>query len=725
MTHPIIINQAIQWSETENSVDGRFERIIWFDELCVIVIDLNDNHAWPKLIIRDELDLAIAECEARVVNFTDERVLMPDEKLSDAVKNTRNRAYNVIKDIINPNTIPKVYLDIHYFRELAQKASQAHDCCDASIYKWVRKFLRGGMVPNALAPRLYLCGQPKETDQDGNPVPRKLNKKQGRPSNARNTGMEEGNVVITEEIKRKFAKGISLYWRGTKAKKRLSKAYDYVMERFFAIGYEKKHGTLEPKLPPLAELPTRDQFYYWYKQFRRKNYRKVCKHEAGERKFNLMLRELLGNSTDETFGPGSHYQIDATILDCYVVSRDRTKIIGRPVYYHIVDVFSRMIVGFYIGLEGPSWLGAMQAIYNATRNKVEWYAKYGIEIAEEEFPVEGVPEIIMADKGEMRGNKPENLLNVFNINVQNAGSWRPDLKGIVERYFKTIQGDAFEWSPERVISEYWVRGEKDYRHEALLTIEEITRIFMYAVLYHNNDHYLDYYPLDRKMLEEDVEPIPMRLWEWGSHKNGRLKEFDKDIIKLNLLPFGEAAVTEKGILFKGIMYGSDRALKENLFMQAREKGRIKIPISYDPRFPEHIYWRLNDGKGYEVCYMLEKSLKRFAGMSAEEIELRLYFKQLESKTIGRFKKLKGAASYQKAAAEIRKGAKEETRKAQAASGLTKRKLVEGMRHAREMEKSQRREEECYVLPDANKPNDTQTVNKKTNKFAEEDFSAIT
>ncbi len=50
-------------------------------------------------------------------------------------------------------------------------------------------------------------------------------------------------------------------------------------------------------------------------------------------------------------GPGSRYEIDATIADVYLLSADRQRVIGRPTLYVVVDVFSRMVAGFYIGLE--------------------------------------------------------------------------------------------------------------------------------------------------------------------------------------------------------------------------------------------------------------------------------------------------------------------------------------------------------------------------------------
>ena len=102
-----------------------------------------------------------------------------------------------------------------------------------------------------------------------------------------------------------------------------------------------------------------------------------------------------------TFGPGHRYQIDATIADVYLVSSvDNTRIIGRPVVYCVIDVFSRLICGLYIGLEGPSWLGAMMALDNVIEDKVVFCKNYGIEITNKEWPNSFLPEKILADRGE-------------------------------------------------------------------------------------------------------------------------------------------------------------------------------------------------------------------------------------------------------------------------------------------------------------------------------------
>ena len=115
-------------------------------------------------------------------------------------------------------------------------------------------------------------------------------------------------------------------------------------------------------------------------------------------------------------------------------------IIGRPVIYFVIDVFSfRMIVGLYVGLEGPSWYGAMMAIENTDRDKEQYCKSFGIEITREQWPSEHLPQMLLADRGEFEGYNSDRLTNAFNLHVENAAPYRADWKGIVEKYFDIFQ----------------------------------------------------------------------------------------------------------------------------------------------------------------------------------------------------------------------------------------------------------------------------------------------
>src|SRR5699024_12801184 len=126
-------------------------------------------------------------------------------------------------------------------------------------------------------------------------------------------------------------------------------------------------------------------------------------------------RPLLVKSKSETSGPATGSQIDPTIADIYLVSSlDVNRVIGRPVIYAVLVVYSRIITGLYVGLEGPSWFGAMLALDNMVADKVEFCKQYGIDITPEQWLTHHSPEIFIDDRGEFEDYSVENLINNLN-----------------------------------------------------------------------------------------------------------------------------------------------------------------------------------------------------------------------------------------------------------------------------------------------------------------------
>ena len=233
------------------------------------------------------------------------------------------------------------------------------------------------------------------------------------------------------------------------------------------------------------------------------------------KEFESKHRPILSDSKSETNGPGTRFQIDATIADIYLVSSlDVNKVIGRPVIYAVIDVYSRIVTGLYVGLEGPSWIGAMMALDNMVADKVHFCKQYGIEIFEEQWPTYHLPEIIIADRGEFEGYSVENLINNLNIKIENTTAYRGDLKGIVERKFRTLNGKVKQKTPGAIQKEYRERGDRDYRLDATLSLKEFTAIIITLVLHHNHK-IIDKYPMEKEMITDGLVPTPIKLWNWG------------------------------------------------------------------------------------------------------------------------------------------------------------------------------------------------------------------
>lgn len=73
------------------------------------------------------------------------------------------------------------------------------------------------------------------------------------------------------------------------------------------------------------------------------------------------------------------------------------------------------------------------------------------------------------------------------------------------------------------------------------------------------------------------------------------------------MPKDRASITERGIKFKNMYYSCEEAVKEGWYEEARRKGRFYKEISYDPRNIDKIYIRVNKGRDFITCRLLDES----------------------------------------------------------------------------------------------------------------------
>lgn len=452
-------------------------------------------------------------------------------------------------------------------------------------------------------------------------------KKRGRPRIFKNV-VGEG-VNVDEETKQIFRVALNrFYYTNKGASASLKTAYELMRKEFYSNEFKIEEGVKKPIIKTSSETPSFGQFKYFF--YKERNRKKEISIRKGTKQYLQNHRPILGNSTTEAMGPGSIFQIDATIADIYLVSRyNRNWIIGRPVVYLCLDVFSRMVAGIYVGLEGPSWTGAMMVLANSAMNKAEYCKQYGIQITEEQWPVRHLCDTLIADRGELEGRLAETLISSLHIKVQNTSPYRADMKGLIERQFRVLNDKTVKpFLPGVVKPDFRERGSRDYRLDGVLDLYQFTQIMIKSCLHHNQN-WLGHYNREEMMITDDVESIPIKLWNWGiKNRAGRLRSVSEDIVKLNLMPISQAYVTAQGIKFKGMYYTSEQALRERLFEEARINGGWKIDVSYDPRNMNYIYIK-ESGKRFEKCHLLYHQ-ERYKDKTIEEIEyLQQYEKLLE------------------------------------------------------------------------------------------------
>lgn len=605
MIPQICVNELIKWNS--DMEEEYVERILWVDSCApfIYVIDVLSSEGLPKVRKLNEVisaledGLAIKMQEDPYTRIVNEK----DIKASDREK--RDKAWEIIASIINLE--PDIF-QREYRGPLIKRLVEEHDISYATLYKYLRRYWQRGKNKNALLPDYYNSGGKGKRKNLGD-------KKIGRPK--KNKDLIGPGINVNEETKKIFRLAINRYYDCPKEDS-LTSAYQKMIKEFYCEDYRFENGVKKPVAIPIDQIPTLTQFRYWYEV--EQNIEKSLKARKGEKKYNLNHRAVLGKSDTEIIGPGSKYQIDATIADIYLVSRfNRNWIIGRPVIYAVIDCFSRMITGLYIGLEGPSWIGAMMALANAFTEKVSYCKEYGIDINDEDWPCFHVPQAILGDRGEMESRNADTLVNGLNIRIENTPSYRADWKGIVEQYFRIIQGYVKPLVPGYIDVDFQTRGGPNYRLDAKLDIEQFTKIIIKCVLYHNNTHWMKKYEANEMMIEDDVDPIPRELWNWGIvNRSGKLKSYPQDIVKLNLMPVNSATVTEKGIKFKKMYYSCSKAIEENWFVRARNKSSWTVNFAYDPRNMNYIYIKSDDSKEFLKCSMLDT--RKYADRTFDEIE---------------------------------------------------------------------------------------------------------
>lgn len=593
------INTLIEWID-ENSETPKIERILHFDAVqeIYVLIDIFAKSVIPVFRTKTELDDLLSTQSVRLLEIDPFNNLhIPEQNTPEKYKQKRDRAWEIIAPIAEAEGLSS-YLSKSrglLIRQIAQNTGTHKKV----IYEWLLKYWQGGKTKNALLPKYKNCG----TNNQWRLEKTAKHKRIGRPNLLqKKTGEIEG-VQVTSEVKQFFARGIKKYYEQSK-KQSLKWTYRRILNDFFNIGYELKDGALVPVLPKTDKLPTFRQFYYWYeKEFR--NTKQELTARLGKREFEMNHRALLGDSTTMAFGPGSIYQIDATVGDIYLVNEMiRTRIVGRPTIYFVIDVFSRYIVGFAITMENASWIGAMLALDNVVADKVAFCAEYGITIKPEQWVSRNLGETLFADRGEFEGYNPNNLTNSFGIRIQNTPPYRGDLKGIVERSIGKVNEEFIHFLPGAVVKAR-KRGDKDPRLDAVLTVREFYALMIQYVLTYNSNNYLSWYRKDEFQIADQVELYPQDLWNWGiENRSGHLRTIPRETVRLNLLPRKNVSVTEHGIHFeKEIYYTCNLAREEGWFEHARQCGSRKIEVAYDPRDLTNVYLPLNNGREIEVCYL--------------------------------------------------------------------------------------------------------------------------
>jgi hypothetical protein len=572
------------WRVNETlSFDGKPYRILFTETSYFYWIAIDENKGLPERVYFDEC------CnwtdEGRLEKIPDPYSYLQGESWDQASSNylESQRNYELIKPIVEGEGAFDKRVRASRLNQVIAESGKGKP----TLYRLLRRYWQRGQMKNALLPDYKNSGA-------GGKRRNFTTSKAGRP---RIYGIGRGEPV-TESVRKQFRIICDKYLMNDKG---FSIRYSYIK---FTKAYKLKHPEAEEH-----EIPTLRQFQYFYKTEYTKATQLTVQTPQGHYKKDV--RPLHGTATEQALGPGSRYEIDATIADIYLVDDDDSdKVIGRPTVYMVIDVFSRMVAGFYIGFDNPSFPVAMKALICSFDSKVKACAEYGIDISEEQWPCVGIPDVLLADRGELMSHQANYLVDAIGIRLESAPPRRGDAKGIVERSFGTLQAKFKPYMPGVVTgNKVKKHGERDYRVEAAVARSDFVEILLYSILAHNLNKPLEKYDRAPDM-PESLPSIPIELWKWGlQNRTGRLRTIDTDIAKILLLPRQKVTVSELGIKLWGLTYTGKEIIQTGWMHRSSEVSRPKKLIAaYELGSTNHIYLFPEEGKNtFWICDLSSRS----------------------------------------------------------------------------------------------------------------------
>ncbi len=560
------------------------------DILCMYELESKVLSSKPVLI-----DLHyLKQCKNEGVLSIEEDILpyemtLDDEHKSDAVIFNRDNDFSLIEDLVDDRNFLLQFCS-NSRSALVSEHAKKKKVRSLKIYRLLRKYWEYGQTSNSLLLRYSNRGGPgvEKTVSD---------KQRGAPIHKGKYNLrKKASVNITSEdkenIKNSVDKCISKY-----KKFKLSRAYKLLIEDYFGEEVNEAKRNQRP-----AQVPSKRQFMYWAYKVYDKN--ELLKKRVSTSVWKKDHKGIISSVSDKAKGPGTRYEIDATVADVFIVSEfDRNIILGRPTIYSVVDQASRMIAGLHVSLDFASWTAARQALYNACNEKVNYCKRYGLDVTHSDWPCVGVPARLLCDRGEMIGIKPRILPKGLGTKFEFASPFRGDCKSIVERRFG-IANDELHFLPGTTLGELRKRGEKDPRLDAVLTLNEVAKILVALFIKHNKWHQFDDL-VTKGLVSADLAPTPQNFWNFHIEKHQHsLNALSANQFVALLMKKGKASVTKKGIIYNGMRYSCELAEKEEWYSKARNFGRWKIECRSDESWSNDFYIRMDNSKEFIKCYLL-------------------------------------------------------------------------------------------------------------------------
>ena len=444
----------------------------------------------------------------------------------------------------------------------------------ATVYSIIRKWLQSGFQDTSLIGNKYI----RKSDSVRK---YKYVSKTGRPA------AHKQGVVLDEVVLSYFEEGLKYFKRNRNAT--IKNVYRKILWRHYLTKTEA--GWV---LMPVDQIPTFRQFYnYVSTNMKEKD---LIVRKKSEQEYNNDNREQRGTTYDMGLRPGSIVEVDALEADFMILSSlVDDQIVGRPIIYFMVDVFSHAIVAFSIGYDNNSCIAISNLMLNLVDDNDRYFERYGLDSMKGTLPFRFIPQEIRTDRGsDPLSHYYADVCNELRITLSHVRGGTGSMKGNVEQSFHQFH---MNWAADLTHLGYMEkRYDSDHKSQACMKMNHVILMVTSFINYYNNRSMIDYNP-PAEMIGRLNLKTPMEIWNVGTQTLGEPMPVSSANFAqvLNSLKFREtASISKAGINFKGLEYiprQDDFELREIIRKAQRNAGKRNpdgslknsIPVRFDPR----------------------------------------------------------------------------------------------------------------------------------------------
>lgn len=591
---------------------------------------------------------------------------------------------NAMQGFLDYTNLREQILAYRNIGNLVREATDKSGLNRSLIYRLFSQLCRFGFTASSLRPRRDRCGAPgiaRPCDPGGR---RKAGAKTIKQRIARAYGEElppEQPGMSTEWRTRILAADTTI----PSPKPRMPERCITIFNSAFIKTFRMEDGNLVEVDPESGSYPTPRQI----RRVLEREYSELqrLKQKTTLRYYTLNQRGLTGKSWQGVSGPGHTWAIDSTVGDIYLRSSvNRSWIIGRPIVYVIVDVWSTAVVGFYVCLMGPSWDMAKIALFCSTADPALLAELWGYQAI---FALDPAPTMCMAllcDRGEYL-SVAASQTGAKLIPVQSyAAPYRADAKGIVEVLHRIEKDHQYFLLPGAIDArkkEYELRRFNPER--SVLTVREFVACLQIEFTKYNlaADRRNRF---DAHMVSDGGLMSPAALWRWGHAAGiGVRRAVPQSQLIWDLLPEGTARVARDGVKFAGGLYSSPEIVDGEWAAHARNFGGWDLSSRHFPGSVSRL-WVPNVGRQGLLDLKLSDQSVGSAATTFDEVADAFAYRNVQNAEI-EHERLRIAAGAQRNVEKIVAQAQELTKEAEASHEGAKPSMTE----ARALEHSLRGE----------------------------------